>query len=241
MKNDEITEKIVPIIDAEDLQHVVTPEAESSVSNLLPEDLPLSEAASPGAEELENLHDQKELAPVEERKSFKEESSTAIGADEDELELAAEEAAPGIDDPLGSVYDLERGELLERAPSHRGHERLPWSSRIQNAKEFFSTEILYRFDILEREDQQLLRGRYRIELKGFKGGIWTIDVGEGLNVVNRREEADIVFTMQQRDFLQLVNGDLNPQLAMLAQKIRIQGDLRQAVAFERILLPIEEN
>ena len=81
---------------------------------------------------------------------------------------------------------------------------------------------------------------YRIELKGYKGGIWTVDLGDELTVVNRREEAEIVLTMQQRDFIHLVNGEMNPQLLILAQKLKVQGDIRKAVKFENLLVPSSE-
>lgn len=138
------------------------------------------------------------------------------------------------DDPLAPGFDIEKGTPLG---SQRGESELPVRTKIRNAKEFFNQEILYRFDILEDDTRTELAGNYRIELKGFQGGVWTITVGNNLDVVNRKEDAEIVFTLQQRDFLQLVNGQLNPQLAMFAQKMRVQGDLRKAVAFQAILVP----
>ncbi len=139
------------------------------------------------------------------------------------------------DDPLAPAYDLERGVPL----SHNKHHDQEFRGRnkVRSPKEFFNSEILYRFDILADEDRQNLRGRYRIELKGYQGGVWTILVGEQMDIVNRREDAEIVFTMQQSDFLHLVNGQLNPQLALFAQKMRVQGDVRRAVLFQDVLVP----
>lgn len=133
------------------------------------------------------------------------------------------------------AYDLDEGTPLD---SGRRGNVLPSRTNVKSAKEFFNGEIHYRYDILEDEARTEVLGTYRIELKGFQGGIWTITVGElQVDVVNRREEAEIVLTMQQRDFLQLVNGDLNPQLAVFAQKMRVSGDLRKAVAFQALLSP----
>ncbi len=136
------------------------------------------------------------------------------------------------DDPLAPAFDLDEGTPLTRSKG-----ALPARNNVKSAKEFFNGEILYRFEILEDEARVELRGKYRIELKGFQGGIWTVEVGDQLEIVNRRDEAEIVLTMQQRDFLQLVNGELNPQLAVFAQKMRISGDLRKAVAFQALLSP----
>jgi len=167
------------------------------------------------------------------------EPGEALRADSDEEEEADGFTHEGEieyeqDDPLAPGFDLEEGTPL---PVGRSRGALPGRAAVKSAKEFFNGEILYRFDILEDEARNELKGKYRIELKGFQGGIWTVDVGDQLEIVNRRDEAEIVLTMQQRDFLQLVNGDLNPQLAVFAQKMRISGDLRKAVAFQALLSP----
>ena len=141
------------------------------------------------------------------------------------------------DDPLAPAFDLERGVPLSQSAHHHHAPAHSPRSNIKSAKEFFNSEILYRFDILEDLDRSELLGSYLIELKGYQGGIWTVVVGEQVEVVNRREDADIVITMHQRDFLELVNGQLNPQLAIFAQKMRVQGDLRRCISFDRLLTP----
>lgn len=167
-------------------------------------------------------------APAESSESDESDDDESFTHDGSELEYET-------DDPLAPAYDLERGTPL----SHNKHGEHDFKSRtkIRSAKEFFNTEILYRYDILDDEDRTSLRGRYRIELKGYQGGVWTIVIAEQMDIVNRREDAEIVFTMQQSDFLHLVNGQLNPQLALFAQKMRVSGDVRQAVHFQNILAP----
>ena len=159
------------------------------------------------------------------------ESVEAAGDDEADLEFEH-------DDPMGTAYDLERGTPLDEREARGGESGLPWRSKISSAKEFFNAEILYRFDIMENDDREALRGRYRLELKGYNGGIWTLEVQDEIDVVNRKEDAEIVFTMDHQDFLHVVNGNLNPQLAMLSKKMRVSGDMRKAVHFERLLAPV---
>jgi putative sterol carrier protein len=43
--------------------------------------------------------------------------------------------------------------------------------------------------------------------------------------------------MQQKDFLDVINGILNPQLAILSQKIKVVGDVKKAVFFQSVLAP----
>ena len=137
------------------------------------------------------------------------------------------------DDPLSEAYVLEE----ETAPPQpRRDARSKY--KVASAKEFFNTEVLYRYDLLEEAEREIIKGRYRIELKGFQGGIWTVEAGQELTVANRSEEADVILSMQQKDFLDLINGVLNPQLAMLSQKIKIVGDVKKAVFFQSVLAPL---
>lgn len=160
----------------------------------------------------------------------------AAAAEEEDEEEEEEVETQGEEDPLAPAYDLEDGTLLEDV-DHETAQRRPVSTVIKSAKEFFATEILYRFDVLEPHIQKNLMGSYRIELKGYQGGVWTMTVGEEVDVVNRREDAEVVLSMQQKDFLQLVNGDLNPQIALLAQKVKVTGDIDKAIAVQYLLVP----
>ena len=188
-----------------------------------------------------------------------EDSEAEDGADDLEEEEVSEEETEddppeegdakeqlAIDDHenvLEEAIDLERGEKLKEIIEEEEEQgaKLPWSAKIESAKEYFQTELLYRYDLLEVDQREAVAGRYRIELKGNKGGIWTFTAGDQINVVNTREEADVVTSMQQRDFLSLVNGVLNPQLAILAKKIKIQGDLGTAMRFLELFAPSAED
>lgn len=170
---------------------------------------------------------------------------------EDEEDLRADDEVEQVSSPLerdeaGTIdpehhveEDLSQPYDLGVQPRRGGGGRM-YRARINSAKEFFSTEILYRFDILETPERSEIAGSYRIELKGYRGGIWTLFLAEDLRIENRREEADIVLSMQQRDFVNLVNGELNPQLAMLSQKMRVSGDIRKASKFQVLFLPSGE-
>jgi hypothetical protein len=139
------------------------------------------------------------------------------------------------DDPLAPGYDLEGGELLNQQEVH-----LPWQTDVSTPKEFFTTELLYRFDVVEPADRQLFDGTYCIEIKGEEMMPWSITVGEELKVSNTREEAEIVLKISETDFMELVNGRLNPQLAILAQKMKVDGEVKKAVLFQELLIPAPE-
>lgn len=146
-----------------------------------------------------------------------------------------------VDDPIEEAYDFEHSEQqrFDQEDSEREGRNKPSRSTIKSAKEFFNTEILYRFDIIQDTLRKQLAGTYRLELKGYQGGIWTVKVGDQLDVVNKREDSEITYNMQQRDFVLLVNGELNPQLAIFAGKMKITGDLKKSVSFIELLAPLE--
>lgn len=140
------------------------------------------------------------------------------------------------DDPLGPGYDLDGGELIDQQDAN-----LPWQTDVSSPKEFFSTELLYRFDVVEPENRKLFDGTYRIELKGDQNLTWSITVGEDLKISTDRKDAEIVLKMSEGDFMELVNGRLNPQLAILAQKMKIEGEVRKAILFHELLIPAPEQ
>lgn len=126
----------------------------------------------------------------------------------------------------------DRREPREDAPS-----RLPQRARVASAKDFFTEEAIYRYDLMLPQQREELKGEYRIEVKGNKGGVWSLKIDSSLEIVNRREDADVVLSLQQKDFVQLVNGDLNPQMAILAQKMKVLGDMRSVATLQSLLVP----
>lgn len=140
-----------------------------------------------------------------------------------------------IDDPMAGAFDLDGG---DRFDSYDGDsDGIPFKTKVESPKEFFSAEVLYRFDIIPPEELTPIKGDYRIELKGTDGGVWSIKVGDTLEVNNVWQEADTVLIMQQRDFMEIVNGTLNPQLALLSKKVEVKGDTQRAIKIQDLLAP----
>lgn len=154
----------------------------------------------------------------------------------EEEEVISNEGQEGRDDPMGEAYCLDDGTPIGETEE----EVLPWRSDVKTPREFFNTEILYRYDILDPSEQEALKGSYRVELKGQDGGIWSIAVEDELSVDNTRNDAEIVLSLHHKDFMNIINGRLNPQLAILAQKIKVKGDTRRAIVFQSLLTPTPE-
>lgn len=179
-----------------------------------------------------------DLKPEEENIAFPSESRAPEDEDlsEDEPEIINSDGdLEVIDDPMAAAFDLDGGDSFN---SFEGSPQgIPWKNDIENPKEFFNAEILYRFDIIPPEELNPIKGDYRIELKGTDGGVWSFKVGDKLEVANTWQEADTVLIMQQLDFMEIVNGTLNPQLALLSKKIEIKGDTQRAIKIQDLLAP----
>jgi len=85
--------------------------------------------------------------------------------------------------------------------------------------------FLYRFDILASKGAEPVS--VTIDLKNEPGKI-------SLGVP---EKPDAHFIMEDSDFLNVVNGKLNPQMAFLKGKMKIKGNMRAATKFTPDLFP----
>lgn len=152
---------------------------------------------------------------------------------EDVETINSERELEVVDDPMAGAFDLDGGDRFDSFESAQ----MPWKNQIGTPKEFFNSEIVYRYDIIPPEELSPIKGDYRIELKGNEGGVWSVKVGDQLSVLNTHEDAETVLIMNQRDFMDIVNGVLNPQLALLSKKIEIKGNTEKAMRVQDLFAP----
>ena len=145
------------------------------------------------------------------------------------LPQRTEEEQGSIDSESG--YEQEGSNETNNPRSRRQH------MRVETARDFFGAEIEARYDDIEPAIQEMVKGSYRVELKGQSGGIWTFALGDNVQVENARKEADVVLSGFAAEFVGIVNGDINPQVALMAQKFKITGSVRKALAVQFLLSP----
>ena len=82
-----------------------------------------------------------------------------------------------------------------------------------------------------------INATYVFDLTGDDGGQWTIDLTkEGGEVKEGAiEDANLTVTMTATDFMKLVDGSLNPQMAFMSGKLKIKGDMPLALKLQQIL------
>ena len=78
---------------------------------------------------------------------------------------------------------------------------------------------------------------YQFNIAGPGGGTWTVDCTQPGGKVAPGPAADARCTVAATDqnFLDIVNGKLNPQMAFMSGKLKIQGDMGLAMKLQQIL------
>ncbi len=102
--------------------------------------------------------------------------------------------------------------------------------------EIFEDKIATRLkenpDVAEK-----IKASYQFDLTGDGGGMWSVDMTEGPGTVaaGELEEASVTITMAATDFVDLVEGRLNGQMAFMQGKLKLKGDMSLALKLQQIL------
>jgi putative sterol carrier protein len=78
---------------------------------------------------------------------------------------------------------------------------------------------------------------YQFNISGPGGGQWSVDCTKPGGAVTGGTAAVAKCTVSctDADFLNIVNGKLNPQMAFMSGKLKIQGDMGLAMKLQQIL------
>ena len=103
-------------------------------------------------------------------------------------------------------------------------------------------------DVFERHMPERLKAKpdvvakinavYQFNISGPNGGAWSVDctpAAGGAVVAGTSPAARCTVAMTDGDFLNVVNGKLNPQMAFMSGKLKIQGDMALAMKLQQIL------
>jgi len=102
-------------------------------------------------------------------------------------------------------------------------------------------------DVFERHMPEKLRAKpdvvskinavYQFNISGPDGGQWAVDCTQpgGLVTAGAVDGARCTVTAKDDDFLNIVNGKMNPQMAFMSGKLKIQGDMGMAMKLQQIL------
>ncbi|HET6437745.1 MAG TPA: SCP2 sterol-binding domain-containing protein [Anaeromyxobacter sp.] len=78
---------------------------------------------------------------------------------------------------------------------------------------------------------------YQFNISGPEGGTWAVDCTApgGKVTAGAAAQPRCTVASTDKDFLGIVNGKLNPQMAFMSGKLRIQGDMGLAMKLQQIL------
>ncbi len=188
------------------------------------EELQNEDVAEQESNEQEAKNTDENLAEQEtENIEANEDSNSDITSESDDIEAQGNSSEDENDD-----------EDFDEEEEARGNKRYK-KSGVASAKEFFNTEVLYRFDIIEPEELGPLKGIYKLDLG--QEGEWLLEIDQDLEINKSSKDPEVTLEIDSRDFLEIVNGKLNPQLALLSKKIKVDGSMDKAIKIQDILAP----
>lgn len=78
---------------------------------------------------------------------------------------------------------------------------------------------------------------YQFNLTGDDGGNWVIELTDDARDVREGEDenAQCVINMSSADFMAMIGGSLNPQMAFMTGRLRVKGDMGLALKLQTIL------
>ena len=100
----------------------------------------------------------------------------------------------------------------------------------------FEQHIPARF-LAKPDVVQKINAIYQFNISGPGGGSWTVDCTApgGRIAAGTAPDAKCTVSATDLDFLNIVNGKLNAQMAFMSGKLKIQGDMGLAMKLQQIL------
>ncbi len=78
-----------------------------------------------------------------------------------------------------------------------------------------------------------LTAKYLFDVAG--AGKWVVDVDNGsVSVREGEENADATIEASEETFMKIVNGDQNPTTAFMMGKLKVRGDIGQAMKLQQL-------
>ncbi len=99
----------------------------------------------------------------------------------------------------------------------------------ESPREFFET-LETRVDPAKAAG---LNASYRFEIDG--AGTWLVEVDDGKVSVSENDgEADTIISTSAETFMQIAKGEQNPTSAYMSGKLKVNGDMGQAMKLQKL-------
>lgn len=106
----------------------------------------------------------------------------------------------------------------------------------QTPKSFFEEKIAQKLKD-KPETSKAVNSVYEFNITGDNGGVWTVDLTRepGVVTAGATGAAKCTVTCAAPDFMNIVSGKMNPQMAFMSGKLKIKGDMGLAMKLQKVI------
>jgi putative sterol carrier protein len=106
----------------------------------------------------------------------------------------------------------------------------------QTPKSFFEEKIAKKL-VDKPETSKAVNSIYEFNITGDNGGVWTVDLTKEPGTVQAGStgNAKCTVTCAAGDFMNIVSGKMNPQMAFMSGKLKIKGDMGLAMKLQKVI------
>ena len=106
----------------------------------------------------------------------------------------------------------------------------------QTPKSFFEEKIAKKLQD-KPETSKAVNAVYEFNITGDNGGVWTVDMTKEPGTVSAGSSgsASCTVTCTANDFMNIVGGKMNPQMAFMSGKLKIKGDMGLAMKLQKVI------
>ena len=103
-------------------------------------------------------------------------------------------------------------------------------------KSYFEEKIAQKLKD-KPEVSKAVNSVYEFNITGDNGGVWTVDLTKEPGVVTAGSTgaAKCTVTATSNDFMNIVSGKMNPQMAFMSGKLKIKGDMGLAMKLQKVI------
>lgn len=106
---------------------------------------------------------------------------------------------------------------------------------VGSVKEVFDTHLPARLQA-KSDLVAKINSTYKFVVTGTEGGTWVVDLTKpGGAIIHGDNEAKCTITMTDKDFVDLINGKLNAQMAFMSGKLKVGGDMGLALKLGQLI------
>ena len=105
----------------------------------------------------------------------------------------------------------------------------------QSARDIFTATIPAKMKA-NADSASGMSGVYEFNVTGDVGGVWTIDFTQGGAISEGSSgRAECTLTISDQDLSDIIAGNLNPQMAFMTGKLKVEGNIGMALKLGNIL------